>query len=96
MATLTTAFFHKADHGAKDADEEQRQRFELDGRRFPLNTYKDMHCVRKHKVLRTLNADERERIMGYPTGWTRGYIARGKTKIPLGPAPSEMASISHQ
>ena len=31
-----------------------------DGRMFPLNTYKDIYCVRNKKEFRTLNTEERE------------------------------------
>ena len=79
MATLTTAFPHPPDHGAKSADKEQLQRFEDDGRRFPLNTYAKQYCLESKGVLRVMDADEREAIMGYPAGYSNNLQIKGKS-----------------
>ena len=66
LATLTTVFPHAPDHGAQSADAEQLRLFEIDQRRFPLNTYAAHHCVERDGVLRVIGAEERETVMGYP------------------------------
>ena len=70
MATLTTPFTHPSYHGARDADREQRERFERGGIHFPLNTYRQGRYVTKDRELRPTNAGEREHLMGYPPNWT--------------------------
>ena len=79
FATFTTVFPHDADHGAAQADAAQRNRFFKDGRRFPLNTYSADNCVSKDMELRVPDADERERAMDYPPGWTSGLQLRGRS-----------------
>ena len=80
LATFTTVFPHKADHGAAKADAAQKTRFEQDRRRFPLNTYRAENCVQKGALLRVLDAEEREQAMCYPPGWTRGLRTNGKSE----------------
>ena len=40
FSTMTAVFPHPPDHGAQEADKEQRERFYEDKRRFPLHAYK--------------------------------------------------------
>ena len=68
--TLATCFPRRADRGTDAGDVEQRLRFEHDGKRFPLSAYTAENCVQRDGVLRVLNAEERESLMGYPQGWT--------------------------
>ena len=79
FATFTTVFPHDADHGAAQADAAQKNRFFNDGRRFPLNTYSADNCVTKDMELRVLDADERERAMDYPPGWTSRLRMQGRS-----------------
>ena len=76
FATFTTVYPHPPDHGAKGADEAQRQRFFADGQRFPLNTYAARNCVERDGELRVLDAEERERLMGYPPNTLKGLQMR--------------------
>ena len=79
LLTFTTVFPHQADHGSAQADEAQKLRFHQDGRRFPLNTYCADNCVKQGNQMRVLDADERESVMGYPPGWTRGLRKKGQS-----------------
>ena len=56
------------------------KQFHEDHGRFPLHAYAADQCVAsqgRQDQLRVLTAGERERLMGYPDGWTQPLRARG-------------------
>ena len=68
FSTLTTCFTHPNDRG--HPDDETQQRFYQDGKRFPVIHYSAGNLVWKGSSWRTLSADEREVLMGFPQKYT--------------------------
>ena len=76
---FTTVFPHPADRPPRDARDDPYvyQRFLDDGRRLPLFHYSKGNMVWKDQAARPLSADEREQLMGFPSGYTAS-LGRGK------------------
>ena len=74
LPTLTTCVEHPADRDGGGLSAEEWEHFENDGRRLPAAHYKegDLFFVKdKPKALpRPPNAQEHEKLMGFPPGFT--------------------------
>ena len=63
--------------GLKDCAPHEVERWRNDSHRFPPYQYMDIHCVRtKQGLLRPPSVEERESILGFPSGYTKQCLPK--------------------